>query len=78
MSEMTTKALYAQGARCGYTDGKQRVGLYVMNEEMVLSIEAVKALDFPSQYVVAWASGYRHGYIKGVEGEELEGELRNG
>ena len=74
---MTTDQAFAQGARCGHLEGKDRVGVYVHGEEFEASEIATQAQNLPtSQLDNMWSAGYRHGYCKAAQGEALEAELR--
>lgn len=65
--------VYAQGARCGHIEGKERVGLYVIGEELELSNEAAENQGRSGrEFLSHWAAGYRYGYMLGVQGETLD------
>lgn len=68
---------FAQGARCGHLEGKNRAGQYVTGEEVTLSWEAADARNISKYGGVtasshAWAEGYQHGYLLAAEGSELD------
>lgn len=69
-------ALHASGARCGYGYGRSRVGLYVLGEELAKSHKGAAFLKTPEERL-AWAEGYRCGYVLGAEGEALPDSLLN-
>ena len=77
----------AQGARCGYIEGKGRAGSYCIGEEEELSLEAAVvnvrmrecAYGAPRERLRAlWAMGYRIGYRLAASGEELSPEYGEG
>lgn len=73
---MTTDQAFAQGARCGYLEGKDRAGVYVIGEEFEASDIATQAQELPTFLLDnAWAAGYRHGYMLGASGDPLEAEF---
>lgn len=76
---MTSDQAFAQGARCGHLEGKDRVGQYVSGEEFDLSRIATEVQGLPTGALYdAWAAGYRHGYTRAASGEALESNLVNG
>lgn len=67
--------LYSQGARCGHIEGKDRVGVYVMGEEIEAANIATEAQGIQyNKGGSAWWHGYCHGYLLAVEGSALEKE----
>lgn len=73
---MTDTEAYAQGARCGHIEGKNRVGQYVLDEEYLPSWEAAENQGLHSSVTVeVWARGYRFGYKLAAEGNPLPGDF---
>lgn len=69
---MNEKEAFAQGARCGHIEGKGRAGQYIIGEEEMLALDAVKAQRlYSSKLIAKWAAGYRLGYKLAAEGSEL-------
>jgi hypothetical protein len=65
---------YAQGARCGHLEGKDRADSYVLDEEIDLSWQAAENQEISSYFEARFSSGYRLGYTMAVEGYELPQE----
>lgn len=65
------EACEAQGARCGYIDGRARAGVYVMGEEYLVDV-ADQGRGAAAH--VAFVRGYVAGYRVGADGEELDRE----
>lgn len=68
---------YAQGARCGYIEGKGRAGSYVLGEEDSLARAAAWANTSTARDQAFWAAGYKRGYLLAVEGSTLPDEYVN-
>jgi hypothetical protein len=65
-------ACFAQGARCGHIEGRNRAGSYVIGEEIDLAWEAADNQPLTEYGLkLAWASGYRLGYLLAAEGSPL-------
>lgn len=74
---MNSDQAFAQGARCGHIEGKDRAGSYVIGEEFEASEIATQAQCLPTGALdSAWAAGYRHGYTLACEGRPLDLELQ--
>lgn len=69
---------FAQGARCGHIDGKERCGSYVLGEEFFDSLGAATIQGFNHDgQTRAWALGYEAGYRVGANGEQLDSDIVN-
>jgi hypothetical protein len=76
---MTSEQAFAQGARCGHIEGKERVGLYIVEEEYEMSWDAMEAQGeaLPTKELKnQWAKGYRTGYLLGASGDALPAEFQ--
>lgn len=67
-------AIFSDGARNGWTDGKLYCHGYTLGEEYVLADEAATDKRLPNEVRASWEAGYAHGYRRAAEGEELEPE----
>lgn len=72
----SVNAMFAQGARCGHLEGKDRAGSYVIGEEHDLSWEAACANRETTEERERWAMGYRYGYRLAASGDALPESLR--
>lgn len=70
-------AYYAQGARCGHLEGSDRVGQYVIGEEVFASWVAADAQGYDVKSAKEWAAGYQCGYRLAIEDNDLPGILRD-
>jgi len=68
------KAMYSDGVRNGFADGKLYCQGYTTGEEYVLADEAATDKGLPSEVRLSWEAGYCHGYRRAAEGETLEPE----
>lgn len=66
-----TSPEFCQGARCGYLEGANRAGQYVIGEEYFPSQEAAIANQMRGHQFDWWSAGYRFGYRLRAEGETL-------
>ena len=73
----TIEEAFAQGARCGHLEGKDRVGVYVLDEEVLASEGIADDQGLPSEEMrLAWRGGYQLGYKLAACGEALPEEYR--
>ena len=74
-SEQT--AIYAQGARCGHIEGKERAGAYTNGEEILLAREAGEVHEpmYGVTGAALFAAGYAYGYVRAAAGEALPIDL---
>lgn len=68
-------AMYSQGARDGWADGKLYCQGYTLGEERFLADELADEKGLSGIAREAWDRGYCHGYRLAAEGEPLEPEL---